>query len=382
MKNSFFTAVVCTCLFLTSHNALAQNIIESDLSQWVAGQTGATSSFGEFGGINERITTDGPFGTPVTVWSAASIATTAGTGQSGGWIHTGFQLSTTKTYRIAFWMKSTGTTVCNNNAGFYTQPPGGGNVEPLRIETNMTPRYWPSVYNGELPTDKWVLIVGYLYSRNATTFDLESGVFDPLTYDGSGTLPAPILSTYNHRFPDGHDMLNVRLRNDLWDCQLGEVQYSYMPRIEEVTGSEPSILELLALTSNSSGSVWSESNSVANYAGKAQIGSGSVPSEYQISVDGKLITEEVRVELSQDWPDYVFENDYELLSLEEVEKYISENGHLPEMSPAKHMATTGLSLGEMNRLLLQKVEELTLYILEQENQILELEKKTKNTNHK
>jgi hypothetical protein len=94
---------------------------------------------------------------------------------------------------------------------------------------------------------------------------------------------------------------------------------------------------------------------------------------YQLSVDGKIIAEEVKVQLSTSWPDYVFADDYRLLPIEDLEKSIRQNKHLPNIpSAAEVTAEKGIVLGEMNRKLLEKVEELTLYIiqLKKENNLL------------
>jgi len=74
--------------------------------------------------------------------------------------------------------------------------------------------------------------------------------------------------------------------------------------------------------------------------------------------------QEVKVDLSVPGPDYVFDNDYNLLSLEEIKTYIDKNKHLPEVPSAKEMEANGVNLGEMNMLLLKKIEELTLYVIE------------------
>lgn len=93
-------------------------------------------------------------------------------------------------------------------------------------------------------------------------------------------------------------------------------------------------------------------------------------------VNGKTWAEEVEVVSSVTWPDYVFENDYSLMSISELEKYINDNGHLPEIPKAEE-AEQGIKLGEMNAKLLKKIEELTLYIIQQEKRIKELEKRIK-----
>ena len=72
------------------------------------------------------------------------------------------------------------------------------------------------------------------------------------------------------------------------------------------------------------------------------------------------------------WPDSVFGTDYRLRSLSETEAYIREHGHLPDVPSATEVEEGGLSLGEMNKVLLQKVEELTLHVIELQKQIDEL----------
>ena len=125
-------------------------------------------------------------------------------------------------------------------------------------------------------------------------------------------------------------------------------------------------------------SVWSEANSVASYTGDVGVGTVVVPSGYKMAIDGKLITEEVKVQLSGNWPDYVFKKDYRLHTLEEIQKHIEEKGHLPNIPSAEEVKANGIELGEMNRLLLEKIEELTLYILNQERRIKKLENLLKN----
>lgn len=88
----------------------------------------------------------------------------------------------------------------------------------------------------------------------------------------------------------------------------------------------------------------------------------------QFGVDGNIRAEEVKVEIING-PDYVFESDYDLRSLEETEEYIASNKHLPEIPTAKVMESEGVELGEMNMLLLKKVEELTLYMIDMNKQV-------------
>ncbi len=85
---------------------------------------------------------------------------------------------------------------------------------------------------------------------------------------------------------------------------------------------------------------------------------------YSLSVDGKLVAEEVLVQLSTSWPDYVFNKDYKLMPLKELEKSIKKNKHLPNIPAAAEVKKEGITLGDMNKRLMEKVEELTLYIID------------------
>jgi hypothetical protein len=120
---------------------------------------------------------------------------------------------------------------------------------------------------------------------------------------------------------------------------------------------------------------------VANETGQVGIGVSSaanMPSDdYLLAVDGKIISEEVRVEVSGAWPDYVFQRDYELMSLAKLEATIQSLGHLPDMPSAAQVASEGIELGEMQRRMLEKIEELTLYVIALEKEIELLKKERK-----
>ncbi len=96
---------------------------------------------------------------------------------------------------------------------------------------------------------------------------------------------------------------------------------------------------------------------------------------YKLMVKGKMLVEEVKVRLAANWPDYVFAPDYKLAPLEEVESFIQENRHLPQVPSAATVEKEGFELAAMNALLLKKVEELTLYLIEQNKKMEALEKR-------
>jgi hypothetical protein len=93
------------------------------------------------------------------------------------------------------------------------------------------------------------------------------------------------------------------------------------------------------------------------------------PKGYKLAVAGKAIAEEIVVKLQSAWPDYVFEKNYTLPSLTQLEQYIQKNKHLPDVPSAEEVKTNGVSVGEMNAILLKKVEELTLHLIEQDKTI-------------
>lgn len=93
------------------------------------------------------------------------------------------------------------------------------------------------------------------------------------------------------------------------------------------------------------------------------LGIGTATPREKLSVNGNIRAKEVKVETAN-WPDYVFKTDYKIVPLTDLETYIKTNRHLPEMPTAKEAETNGIELGEMNKRLLQKIEELTLYLIE------------------
>ncbi len=98
------------------------------------------------------------------------------------------------------------------------------------------------------------------------------------------------------------------------------------------------------------------------------VGLGTLKPTERLSVNGKIRAQEVKVETSN-WPDYVFAEGYQLPSLKETAEFIKSNKHLPGVPKATQIEENGLSLGEMNKILMQKVEELTLHLIEKDKKI-------------
>lgn len=96
----------------------------------------------------------------------------------------------------------------------------------------------------------------------------------------------------------------------------------------------------------------------------------------KLDVNGLIHAKEVKVDL-QNWPDYVFKKEYGLMPLAEVEKFIKENGHLSNIPSASEVEKDGVKLGEMNAKFLEKIEELTLYVIQLNKEIKQLREENK-----
>ncbi|MBI5370913.1 MAG: hypothetical protein HZA79_02675 [Sphingobacteriales bacterium] len=111
-----------------------------------------------------------------------------------------------------------------------------------------------------------------------------------------------------------------------------------------------------------------------NDGGSVRIGNVAAPAGYLFAVKGKMIGEELKVQLSGSWPDYVFKKDYKLPSFAELRKFIAANNHLPNVPPAAELEQNGMEVGDMQKRMMEKIEELTLYVLQLEDQLKELKK--------
>ena len=132
----------------------------------------------------------------------------------------------------------------------------------------------------------------------------------------------------------------------------------------------------MALATNSGGNGYIElrrgnnlshvylSSSGNSYLNGGNVGIGTSTPNEALEVNGTIRSKKVKVEAGP-WPDYVFESNYELRTLNSLEQYITANKHLPEVPSAAEVEKEGIDLGNMDATLLKKVEELTLYLIEQ-----------------
>jgi hypothetical protein len=190
--------------------------------------------------------------------------------------------------------------------------------------------------------------------------------------------PGKSLSVYMIKWDGVHDLeynANTQI-NSFWHAQAAIKGNFFTQTFDEndfSTYSSVVVSQAEFDTYKSTGSDWwivcsylpSFSNSSVSLSDNGNLGIGTTNPDEKLTVKGKIHTQEVRVDMSGPLvPDYVFAEDYKLKSLQEVEDYIKENKHLPEIPSAQEIEKNGLMLAEMNMNLLKKIEELTLYIIE------------------
>lgn len=133
--------------------------------------------------------------------------------------------------------------------------------------------------------------------------------------------------------------------------------------------------EEVAVSGNSQGAwVVNSSNTLYSNLSFTNIGIGtsSVPSTYKLGVDGKIIAKGLKIKFNN-WADYVFEDDYVLPNLDELETYVAKENHLPGIPAEAEVLKDGMAIEDMNVILLQKIEELTLLMIEQNKKMKALE---------
>jgi len=134
-----------------------------------------------------------------------------------------------------------------------------------------------------------------------------------------------------------------------------------------------------AISTNTDGSVTifntGNNSQIVTISPSGNVGIGKANPTDKLEVNGQIHAKSVKVDL-QEWADFVFEEEYDLIRLPEIETYIKTHGHLPEIPSEVQVLAEGIDLGKMNRLLLQKVEELTLHLIAKEKEITTLQKQS------
>lgn len=118
--------------------------------------------------------------------------------------------------------------------------------------------------------------------------------------------------------------------------------------------------------------IWNSSRGdIMSFRGDGRVGilTTTPATGYALSVNGRIICTELRVQLTASWPDYVFADNYKLRGLYDVADYIKTNKHLPGIPSAAEIEKDGISVGDMQKRMMEKIEELTLYIIHQQKEI-------------
>ena len=115
---------------------------------------------------------------------------------------------------------------------------------------------------------------------------------------------------------------------------------------------------------------------VMTLTGSGRVGIGTINPQSELAVNGTITSKEVKVTLDG-WSDFVFNNDYKLIDLEDVEIFISKNNRLPDIPSKTEVVENGINLGEMDAKLLQKIEELTLYMIDMNQRMKSVEAENK-----
>ncbi len=351
--------------FLTAGMVSAQNLIPS--AEWQVGTaTDNLSAYINSGpaanNINDRgsifVSGTDPFGGNATIWHVNSDPNEQNYTRYYGFKTTPVSnptIDTTKDYRYTVWVKMLGANATTQNGIFSTGVKG-----TLNGSTNVQVQ-WRS--GGNVPSsatpinNQWFLVVAYINGNGSTKTFSDAGMYDMNANkvgDVVGGTPmlntgTPSIELFTHlRFNPGTNQSLV-----FFDPRLDEVNTS-MPSKEKLI--DPSLVE-------GGASLWATNTNGVHYnAGNVGIGTEDPGTDWKLAVNGKIRSKEIKVETG--WADYVFEKDYPLPTLQEVEKHIAEKGHLINIPSAEEVETNGIELGEMNKLLLEKIEELTLYVLE------------------
>lgn len=114
-----------------------------------------------------------------------------------------------------------------------------------------------------------------------------------------------------------------------------------------------------------------------NLLGQVGIGTSAVSQGYILGVKGKMIAEDIYCIAYSNWPDFVFEKEYKAITLPELEKYVANNKHLPNIPSAKEIEANNLNIGTMQAKQLQSIEEAYLYIIELNKKLQEQEQRIK-----
>jgi hypothetical protein len=247
-------------------------------------------------------------------------------------------------------------------------------------------------YSGYIGEDKWAGIASIAESlhSNKTGLALYSGMTERLRISGDGNVgigtsnPTELFNVNGNAQLDrlrlGNAVFSVNSRNSINSFNTGQDPGLLTGWIAADFGGSDNASDRLVIGSGFGGRtvIGTHNYNLTQWGGDliinptgSKVGIGTFEPKEMLSVNGKISATEIKVN-GQGAPDYVFEEGYKVATLKEIESYIKANKHLPELPSAKEMERDGMAVGEMNKLLLKKIEELTLHLIEKDKQYDEL----------
>lgn len=239
-------------------------------------------------------------------------------------------------------------------------------VNGVKIKTNI-----PFVNSSCMPT---IFIDGYSYGKGRNislkiSFYIYTDVFvKPTISSSGGDTPRVLLSNENGKvviFIDDKVYIQQFTVSAFSMMNPGTGSFTgWTVADEAVTGTSTAELTYtngLSGDVNFSGGIWNKTGNV---------GIGTITPTEKLAVNGKIRAKEIKVEASP-WPDYVFAPSYRLMPLGDIESFIKTNGHLPDVPSAKEVAHSGIEVGANQAVLLKKIEELTLHLIELKKEMTE-----------
>jgi hypothetical protein len=247
-------------------------------------------------------------------------------------------------------------------------------------------------YSGYIGDDKWAGIASVAESlhSNKTGLALYSGMTERLRISGDGNVgigtsnPTELFNVNGNAQLDrlrlGNAVFSANSRNSINSFNTGQDPGLLTGWIAADFGGADNASDRLVIGSGFGGRtiIGTHNYNLTQWGGDliinptgSKVGIGTYEPKEMLTVNGKISAIEIRVN-GQGAPDYVFEEGYKIGTLEEVDHYIKANKHLPEIPSAKELERDGMAVGEMNRLLLKKIEELTLHLIIKDKQYGEL----------
>ncbi len=215
-------------------NSTSTNLLNAHLSNWTIG-SGSVTGFGQNGvtAENSRELGKNHIGEQVVLWKATPQAAS---GPDGGWNSSYYNINSARTHRFSVWIKKTNS----NHGTTYFGCRSNNNILTLAGTVNNNAYFW----SGDLPKlNRWYLLVGYVHKSSHTGTTNTGGIYD-------GTTGEKVKSITDFKFKSGTP--NVAHRSYLfYDTNILDRQYFYEPRIDPITGAEPTINELLKINTDS-----------------------------------------------------------------------------------------------------------------------------------